>query len=335
MGKKQASTGVVLNKRIAKKLVKVLDAGLSAGLGEPTPGQMCVEAAISYACGLKFDDRPSCVHPTVREISITLNDAFGWGTNEERAKGMRRLAVAQLGSKSLTGKRGKALLESYNTRLTVNGSICLFQSILDNLSVLLVGDEPAIVEYGRQTRAAILAVLRDLADSFANSEDLLTPAGQTAAALYLENPDATLLDVQKLQLERYLKSSRSFGLRSEVFDLLTHIAYRLERPAILAVTRSLRVVADWSCSSLEDSSKVDCFLALKLKVLLQAWSRHNIDWRNVEYLSYSKISNLVGPWSRLILRNAAEWLVESLQQAESPGCQWLDLVPVDTKGKRR
>jgi hypothetical protein len=82
-----------------KKLLETVDAGLSAGLGKPVPGQMCVEAAVCFALGLPHSDDPGCVSQSVRELKIALNDSVVWSDNQSRARGLRRLAVAQLGTK--------------------------------------------------------------------------------------------------------------------------------------------------------------------------------------------------------------------------------------------
>src|ERR1700722_18874196 len=81
----------------ARKVLKVVDAGLVNGVGRPIPGQMCVEAAVCYALGLPHGDDPKCVSPALRSLKIRLNDS-SWSSEQARAKGLRRLAVAQLGS---------------------------------------------------------------------------------------------------------------------------------------------------------------------------------------------------------------------------------------------
>ena len=78
-------------------LLGVIDAGLTVGLGSPAPGEMCVEAAVQFASGAAHDDRPPCVASFVREVMIVLNDSL-WTSPGARAKGMRRAAIAQLGS---------------------------------------------------------------------------------------------------------------------------------------------------------------------------------------------------------------------------------------------
>ncbi len=86
-----------ITSEIVSKVLDVVDVGLSCGIGEPTPGSMCVEAAVCYALGEPHGDQPSCVHAVVRRFKIKLNDA-NWSSNEARAQGMRRVAIAQLGS---------------------------------------------------------------------------------------------------------------------------------------------------------------------------------------------------------------------------------------------
>lgn len=86
-----------INETLVRKVLEVVDAGLTRGLGTPIPGQMCVEAAVNYAMGAPHGDEPSCVAPLLRGLKIALND-HSWSSEMARAKGMRRLAIAQLGS---------------------------------------------------------------------------------------------------------------------------------------------------------------------------------------------------------------------------------------------
>jgi len=85
---------------LAAKVLKVVDAGLVNGLGEPTPGKMCVEAAVCYALDLPHSDHPTCVGEAVRAFKIRLNDAR-WSSDKARTNGMRKLAIAQLGSNEI------------------------------------------------------------------------------------------------------------------------------------------------------------------------------------------------------------------------------------------
>ncbi len=90
-----------IDREVAAKVLSVVDAGLSRGLGKPKPGEMCVEAAVCFALGLPHSDDPGCVSSAVRSLKITLNDKK-WSSNEARAKGLRRLAIIQLGTKDET-----------------------------------------------------------------------------------------------------------------------------------------------------------------------------------------------------------------------------------------
>jgi hypothetical protein len=89
---------VKINIDIARKVLTTIDAGLVHGVGVQEPGKMCVEAAVCYALGLPHGDDPGCVSEPLRSLKIRLNDS-GWSSNAARAKGLRRLGLAQLGSK--------------------------------------------------------------------------------------------------------------------------------------------------------------------------------------------------------------------------------------------
>ena len=86
-----------ITKEIAIKVRDTVDAGLVRGKGIPIPGSMCVEAAVCFAMGLPHSDEPTCVSPAIRALKIRLNDS-DWSSDSARAKGMRRLALVQLGS---------------------------------------------------------------------------------------------------------------------------------------------------------------------------------------------------------------------------------------------
>ena len=86
-----------ITKEVAEKVLSTVDAGLVKGVGNPVPGQMCVEAAVCFALGLPHGDDPACVSRAVRSLKIALNDA-NWSSDEARTRGLRRLALAQLGS---------------------------------------------------------------------------------------------------------------------------------------------------------------------------------------------------------------------------------------------
>lgn len=88
---------IPITREIALKVRETVDAGLVKGMGVQVPGQMCVEAAVCYAMGLPHSDEPPCVSSVIRSLKIALNDS-AWSSKEARGRGMRRLAIAQLGS---------------------------------------------------------------------------------------------------------------------------------------------------------------------------------------------------------------------------------------------
>jgi len=93
-----------ITESIARRVLEVVDAGLVQGVGEPVPGEMCVEAAVCYALGLPHGDEPPCVAPAARRLTIRLNDAC-WSSPQARANGLRRLAIASLGSAGALDER--------------------------------------------------------------------------------------------------------------------------------------------------------------------------------------------------------------------------------------
>lgn len=82
----------------AEKILKLLSYGLPFGnSSEPVLGGMCVEAVVCHALGEPHGDAPSCVGVKVRSAKIRLNDS-AWSSDTARAEGMKRIAIAQLGS---------------------------------------------------------------------------------------------------------------------------------------------------------------------------------------------------------------------------------------------
>lgn len=89
----------MLTREQLKLYHEILDRGLCNGVGDPG-GQMCIEAAVCQALGLPHGDNPRCVEPAVRAYKITLNDS-AWSSPEARGAGLRKLGLAQLGSKGV------------------------------------------------------------------------------------------------------------------------------------------------------------------------------------------------------------------------------------------
>lgn len=86
-----------ISKKQRKKVEEVIRQGLVRGLGEPRPGETCLEGAISLAMGYPHGDTPSCVAVADRTLAIALNDMFQC-TPVERAKLLLPIGLAQLGT---------------------------------------------------------------------------------------------------------------------------------------------------------------------------------------------------------------------------------------------
>lgn len=102
-----------ITEELARRVLSVVDQGLSGGLAGKVPGNMCIEAAICNALGEAHDDlptflpyrnHPKCLSPALRRLQICLNDAR-WCSNATRANGLRRLAIAQLGTAGVLDER--------------------------------------------------------------------------------------------------------------------------------------------------------------------------------------------------------------------------------------
>ena len=102
-----------LNETVVKKVLDAVRPGLSNGLGVQESGEMCVEAAVCFALGLPHSDDPKCVNQALRTFKIVLNDSF-WSSNQARAKGLERLAIAQLGT-----------LDTLDTKAFIDGLVVL------------------------------------------------------------------------------------------------------------------------------------------------------------------------------------------------------------------
>ncbi len=90
----------IINETLVNNILDLLKYGLVKGLGVQEPGKMCVEAVVCAAMNLPHSDNPPCVGSAVRAFKIHLNDS-NWNSNAARAVGMKRLAIAQLGSKEI------------------------------------------------------------------------------------------------------------------------------------------------------------------------------------------------------------------------------------------
>lgn len=118
----------VITQSIAERVLSVVDKGLVRGMGQPIPGKMCVEAAVCFALGQEHGDNPSCVEDSLRRFKININDSGIWSSDHYRAKGLRRLAIAQLGTfnnfdQIMFLSKLKSLISSYAKSAEITGII--------------------------------------------------------------------------------------------------------------------------------------------------------------------------------------------------------------------
>jgi len=83
------------------RLLNLIDKGLSSGLGRSTSSRMNIESCTQFA-GLIYD---KYVSKDVGIFTAELNDSENWHTNLNRVKGMRKLALAQLGSSKIDSSK--------------------------------------------------------------------------------------------------------------------------------------------------------------------------------------------------------------------------------------
>ena len=152
--------GTEVTLETARKVAEVVGKGLRRGMGNPTPGKMCVEAAVCYAMGLPHSDEPPCVSDAVRAAKIRLNDS-NWSSDRARGNGMLAVAVGQLGSKGVVDDRRFA--EMFLWRV-VREIVCpMFEKI-------------GLPEHAEAMRSA------DTLDSLKRSANTATEAADSAAS---------------------------------------------------------------------------------------------------------------------------------------------------------
>lgn len=117
---------------VIRKFDRILARGLSRGLGD-RDGQMCIEAALSAALGLPHGDHPACVAPIVRDYKISLNDK-SWSSPRARARGLRDLGIAQIGSAGIDQHRFVTRLTEQTIRVLIP---TLFRELFPRDTVLL------------------------------------------------------------------------------------------------------------------------------------------------------------------------------------------------------
>ncbi len=176
-----------------EKFDSILARGLSFGLGRQGD-QVCIEAAICETLGLAHGDDPKCVAIAVRRFKIRLNDSK-WSSPTARAKGLRDLGIAQLGS---LGVVNDSVFTSLMAKKLIQQLIpTLFREIFPNKRELLeVAD--------RCEREGSMGACRE-ADKLARA---------AAAAAAAANAAAAAADAKSMSRDKYLNLAAALALET-------------------------------------------------------------------------------------------------------------------------
>jgi hypothetical protein len=88
-----------VTRSLVDRINKLVGYGLTDGVGDRGRGTMCVQACVMAALEEGHDDQPSlCVPQNRINFGIELNDRSGWSSDAARGKGLKRWAIAQLGT---------------------------------------------------------------------------------------------------------------------------------------------------------------------------------------------------------------------------------------------
>jgi hypothetical protein len=164
------------------KYDSILQLGLSHGMGEQG-GQMCIEAAICYTLGLPHSDDPRCVAKSVRAFKIRLNDKK-WSSPQARAKGLRDLGLAQLGSLGIVNdKEFVTKLAEKTIRILIPK---LFRSLPNSTEAMLATADRCELEGADAAIYAVDAAADAAAAADADAADAAIYAADAiyAAAIY-------------------------------------------------------------------------------------------------------------------------------------------------------
>ena len=105
--KRAKSKAIKITKQLCTNALCIIDRGLSNGLSD-NGGKVCIEYAISIASGTPEDrEGPKCVDKDLRSFKIDLNDELDWDNEDDRAQGLRRIGIAQLGTDKMKNFWGR------------------------------------------------------------------------------------------------------------------------------------------------------------------------------------------------------------------------------------
>ena len=268
----------IITREMAQRVRDVVDAGLSNGLGIQEPGKMCVEAAVCYALGQPHGDDPRCVAPSLRQLKIHLNDRT-WTSPASRASGLRRLAVAQLGSAG-------ALDESAFIRHVVDLTIKRALPVGLRAAAKVNPKHAAILE-----AASRRCEREGTREALSEARDAAAYAASAAAAAYADAAAAAADAVYA------------------VYAAYAGAAAAEDADAAAVYAAYAAAAADAATYAAGAATYSDAATAAATSAAYTA-------------------SAAGGPPDSM-LAQYAEWIVEILIDMKAPGCEYLDLVPLE------
>lgn len=201
MAKILLTKGVEVNADIVNKILAIVDQGLIGNKGNK-PGRFCVEQCIDYVAnveranikgeklekGFVPDDEPDCVSESVRGFKIGLNDDGNWLNIGHRARGMRRLAIVQLGSVGIVkAKDFNAGLKVIKNRLIHQHNDAAIKTIRESVIKQLMKSNKSTELYD---------ILTDAANDIDN-EELEPPSNYESYTEYLDRCQLSAKDMAK------------------------------------------------------------------------------------------------------------------------------------------
>ena len=193
---------------VIRKFDGLLARGLCSGVGSAN-GQMCIEAAITQALGLPFNDEPECVAESVRRYKIRLNDTSRWISAHTRAEALRGIGIAQIGSKGVVDdKEFVRRLADKTARILIPQ---LFREVFSKDTRCMAAadrcEEEGVAALSEARAAAAAYAAAAAAADYAAAYDAAYAAYAAYAAAYAADAAAYAADG-----DRYLKMSANIAL---------------------------------------------------------------------------------------------------------------------------
>ena len=323
---------ITLTKSHALKVLTIVDHpdGLTSGKGKPIPGQLCIEAAVCLALGLPHDDNPPCVGDAVRSFKIQLNDC-NWSTNQARAKGMRKLAVAQLGSDTIDQKEFAKLLALKTVQRIVPGALRAAAKVQNKEHAAKLEDCAKACEASKDLNAA-----SDAARAASDAARAARAASDASYASYASDAARAASDAARAARAA---SDASYASYASDAARAASDAARAARAASDAraasyAARAASAASDASYASYaSDAARAASDAARAARAASDARAARSAARaaRAASYASYAasyasdaaRAAASYASDSFLILM--ADIGLECLQELKSPGCKWLDL----------